>query len=245
MAIQMEERFPIVDIFAQTPPIPDACQWVLFLRNHDELTLEMVTDEERDYMYRVYAHDPQARINLGIRRRLAPLLGNNRRKIELMNCLLFSLARHAGHLLRRRDWAWATISILAIATAFALPCNGRPIATPVSRANPQRLYLPPNIDPEYSYVTVNVETQYNNPQSFLWWMKRLMAMRQLHPAFSRGSFDLLQPANPKVLAFVRTYQDEKLLVVANLSRFAQYVELDLSAHEGAQPVELFGAVSSQ
>ena len=240
MAIQMEERFPIADILAQMPPIPENCQWVLFLRNHDELTLEMVSDEERDYMYRVYAHDRRARINLGIRRRLAPLLGNNRRKIELMNALLFSLPGtpvvYYGDELGMGDNIY-----LGDRDGVRTPMQWSADRNAgFSRANPQRLYLPPNIDPEYSYVTINVETQYNNPQSLLWWMKRLMAMRQLHPAFSRGSFELLQPANPKVLAYVRAYQGEKLLIVANLSRFAQYVELDLSPHEGAQPVELFG-----
>jgi maltose alpha-D-glucosyltransferase/alpha-amylase len=240
MALHMEDRFPIVDIISQTPPIPDPSQWALFLRNHDELTLEMVTDEERDYMYRVYAHDPKARINLGIRRRLAPLLGNNRRRIELMNGLLFSLPGtpiiYYGDEIGMGD------------NVYLGDRNG--VRTPMqwsadrnagfSRANPQRLYLPVTIDPEYHYETVNVEAQQNNTYSLLWWMKRLIALRKQHPAFGRGTMEFLHPRNGKVLAFMRRYEDEQILVVANLSRFAQFVELDLSAHKTKIAVELFG-----
>lgn len=240
MSLQMEDRFPIIDILQQTPAIPDVCQWFLFLRNHDELTLEMVTDEERDYMYRVYAHDQQARINLGIRRRLAPLLGNNRRKIELLNGLLLSLPGtpviYYGDEIGMGD------------NIYLGDRNG--VRTPMqwsidrnagfSPANAQRLYLPVIIDPEYHYEALNVETQQNNPHSLLWWMKRLIALRQRHRAFGRGTFDFLLPENRKVLAFVRRYEDEAILVVVNLSRFTQYVELDLSPHRGAVPVELFG-----
>ncbi|MEW6048125.1 MAG: maltose alpha-D-glucosyltransferase, partial [Bacillota bacterium] len=240
MAIHMEDRFPITDILSQTPAIPETAQWALFLRNHDELTLEMVTDEERDYMYRVYAQDPQARINLGIRRRLAPLLGNHRRKIELMNGLLFSLPGtpiiYYGDEIGMGD------------NIYLGDRNG--VRTPMqwsadrnagfSRANPQRLYLPIIIDPEYHYEAVNVEAQQNNPHSLLWWMRRLIALRKRFKAFSRGSLDFLHPENRKVLAFVRRYEDEQILVVANLSRFVQYVELDLSAFRGMVPVELFG-----
>ena len=240
MAIHMEDRFPIIDILQQTPPIPDDCQWAVFLRNHDELTLEMVTDEERDYMYRVYAQDPQARINLGIRRRLAPLLGNNRRRIELMNGLLFSLPGtpviYYGDEIGMGD------------NIYLGDRNG--VRTPMqwsadrnagfSRANPQQLYLPVIIDPEYHYETVNVEAQQNNPHSLLWWMKRLIALRKRYKAFGRGSMEFLHPENRKVLAFIRRYEDETMLVVANLSRFAQYVELDLRSYKGTIPVELFG-----
>jgi maltose alpha-D-glucosyltransferase/alpha-amylase len=240
MGIQMEDRFPIIDILQQTPPIPDNCQWMLFLRNHDELTLEMVTDEERDYMYRVYAHDRQARINLGIRRRLAPLMSNNRRKIELMNGLLFSLPGtpiiYYGDEIGMGD------------NIYLGDRNG--VRTPMqwsadrnagfSRANPQKLFLPVIIDPEYHYESVNVETQSNNPQSLLLWMKRLIALRQLYPAFSRGSLEFVNFENRKVLAFVRKHEDQTVLVVANLSRFVQFAELDLSAFQGATPVELFG-----
>jgi maltose alpha-D-glucosyltransferase/alpha-amylase len=240
MAMHTQDRFPIVDILEQTPAIPDSCQWALFLRNHDELTLEMVTDEERDSMYRAYAHDRDARINLGIRRRLAPLLSNNRRRIELMNGLLFSLpgtpVLYYGDEIGMGD------------NIYLGDRNG--VRTPMqwsgdrnagfSRANPQKLYLPIIIDPEYHYEAINVEAQQANPHSLLWWTKRLLGLRRQHQAFSRGSIEFLDPQNRKILAFVRKHQDESLLVVANLSRFVQYVELDLSAFEGIAPVELFG-----
>jgi maltose alpha-D-glucosyltransferase/alpha-amylase len=240
MAIHMEDRFPIVDIMNQTPPIPDTCQWCLFLRNHDELTLEMVTDEERDYMYRAYAADPRARINLGIRHRLAPLLGNNRRRIELLNGLLFSLPGtpvvYYGDEIGMGD------------NIYLGDRNG--VRTPMqwsadrnagfSRANPQRLFLPVIIDPEYHYEAVNVDAQQNNTNSLLWWMKWLMALRKRHRAFGRGSLEFLAPLNRKVLAFLRCYDNETILVVANLSRFVQPVELDLSRFAGCTPIELFG-----
>src|SRR5262245_3524381 len=240
MAKHMEDRFPLVDIIQQTPQIPEICQWVLFLRNHDELTLEMVTDEERDYMYRVYAHDPAARINLGIRRRLAPLLNNNRRTIELLHGLLFSLPGtpviYYGDEIGMGD------------NIYLGDRDG--VRTPMqwsgdrnagfSRANPQRLYLPVIIDPEYLYESVNVETQRNNPQSFWWWIKRLIGVRHHHSAFGRGSLELLFPDNSKVLAFIRQLEADRVLVVANMSRLSQYVELDLSSYENYVPVELFG-----
>jgi maltose alpha-D-glucosyltransferase/alpha-amylase len=240
MALHMEDRFPIIDILTQTPEIPASCQWALFLRNHDELTLEMVTDEERDYMYRVYAHDAHARINLGIRRRLAPLLGRDRRRIELMNALLFSLPGtpviYYGDEIGMGD------------NFYLGDRNG--VRTPMqwsadrnagfSRCNPQRLFLPVIVDPEYHYESVNVEAQQSNPHSFLWWMKRLIALRKAHKAFGRGSITFLHPSNRKVLAFIRTHEDEHILVVVNLSRFVQYVELDLSAYKGQVAVEMFG-----
>jgi maltose alpha-D-glucosyltransferase/alpha-amylase len=240
MGLQMEDSFPIIDILQQTPQIPDNCQWAVFLRNHDELTLEMVSDEDRDYMYRVYAQDPQARINLGIRRRLAPLLGNNRRKIELMNSLLLSMP--GTPVLYYGDE-------IGMGDNFYLgDRNG--VRTPMqwsgdrnagfSRTNPQKLYLPTIVDPEYHYETVNVEAQRANPNSLWWWMKRLLAIRSRYKAFGRGTFELLYPENRKVLAFTRTYQGEHILVVANLSRFVQAVELDLSAFKGMVPVEIFG-----
>ncbi|MFH1652132.1 MAG: maltose alpha-D-glucosyltransferase, partial [Chloroflexota bacterium] len=243
MAIRMEDRFPIIDILQHTPNIPESCQWALFLRNHDELTLEMVTDEERDYMYRVYAHDPQSRLNLGIRRRLAPLLNNDRRKIELMNGLLFSLPGtpviYYGDEIGMGD------------NIYLGDRNG--VRTPMqwssernagfSRANPQRLFLPVSIDPEYHYQAVNVETQQNNTDSLLWWMKHLIAQRNRFKAFGRGSIEFLQPDNRKVLAFLRKYENETLLVVANLSRHSQYANLNLAAHAGCVPVEVFGQTS--
>lgn len=240
MATRMEDRFPIVEIIDQTPAIPPNCQWAIFLRNHDELTLEMVTDDERDYMYRVYAHDRQMRINLGIRRRLAPLLGNDRRKIELMNALLFSMPGtpviYYGDEIGMGD------------NIYLGDRNG--VRTPMqwsadrnagfSRANPQKLYLPITIDPEYHYEAVNVEAQQNNPHSLLWWTKRLIDQRKRHKAFGRGSLEFLTPSNRRVLAFIRRYEDETVLVVANLSRFPQHAELDLSKFKGLAPVEMFG-----
>jgi len=240
MAIRMEDRFPIIDILQQTPPISSTSQWALFLRNHDELTLEMVTDEDRDYMYRVYAQDPQARINLGIRRRLAPLLENHRGKIELMNGLLFSLpgtpVLYYGDEIGMGD------------NIYLGDRNG--VRTPMqwnadrnagfSRANPQRLFLPVIIDPAYHFEAVNVEVQQSNPYSLLWWMKHLIALRKRFRAFGRGSLEFLYPRNHKVLAFVRRYEDECILVVANLSRFIQAAELDLSPFQGMRPVEMLG-----
>ncbi len=240
MGIRMEDRLPIIDILQQTPSIPETCQWATFLRNHDELTLEMVTDEDRDYMYRVYAQDPQARINFGIRRRLAPLLENYRGKIELMNGLLFSLPGtpviYYGDEIGMGD------------NIYLGDRNG--VRTPMqwssernagfSRANPQRLYFPVIIDPEYHYEAVNVEAQQNNPHSLLWWMKRLIALRRRHHAFGRGTLDFLDADNHKVLAFLRSYEEESILVVANLSRFAQAADLDLSAFAGSVPVEMLG-----
>ena len=240
MAIRMENRFPIVDIMEQTPAVDECCQWAIFLRNHDELTLEMVTDEERDYMYRVYAQDPRMRVNLGIRRRLAPLLANNRRRIELMSSLLCSMP--GTPILYYGDE-------IGMGDNFYLgDRNG--VRTPMqwsadrnagfSRANPQKLYLPLITDPEYHYETINVEAQQANPQSLLWWMKRLFLLRKRYKAFSRGSIHFLDPDNYKVLVYVRSYQDEHVLVAANLSRFVQYTELDLSSFAGRVPVEMFG-----
>jgi maltose alpha-D-glucosyltransferase/alpha-amylase len=244
MAVRMEDRFPIIDILQQTPPIPETAQWAIFLRNHDELTLEMVTDEERDYMYRVYAADREQRINVGIRRRLAPLLGNDRRRIELLNALLFSLP--GTPVLYYGDE-------IGMGDNFYLgDRNG--VRTPMqwsadknagfSRTNPQRLFLPVIVDPTYHYEAVNVEAQQGNPHSLLWWTRRMIALRKRHPAFSRGTIEFLQPDNHRVLAFLRRYvsetADETILLVANLSRFAQHAELDLSALAGLTPVELFG-----
>jgi maltose alpha-D-glucosyltransferase/alpha-amylase len=240
MALRMEDRFPIIDILENTPEIPDTCQWALFLRNHDELTLEMVTDEERDYMYRVYAQDQQMRINLGIRRRLAPLLGNHRRRIELMNGLLFSLPGtpivYYGDEIGMGDNIY-----LGDRNGVRTPMQWSPDRNAgFSRANPQRLYLPIIIDPEYHYETVNVEAQQNNPHSLLWWTKRLIGIRKRFKAFGRGTIEFLHPENKKVLVFIRRFGEECILVVANLSRFVQYVELDLSVYEGMVPVEIFG-----
>ncbi len=240
MALRMEDRAPITEILRLTPPIPENCQWAMFLRNHDELTLEMVTDEERDYMYRSYAHDREMRINLGIRRRLAPLLENDRRRIELMNALLLSLPGtpvvYYGDEIGMGDNIY-----LGDRNGVRTPMQWAPDRNAgFSRANPQKLYLPVNIDPEYHYEAINVETQQNNSHSLLWYMKRMIAQRKQHPSFGRGSFELLFPNNRKVLAFVRQFEDEKILVVANLSRFTQFAELDLAKHAGSVPTEIFG-----
>ncbi|WP_309229794.1 maltose alpha-D-glucosyltransferase [Oscillatoria sp. FACHB-1407] len=240
MALRMEDNFPIMDILQQTPPIPDNCQWGLFLRNHDELTLEMVTDEDRDYMYRVYAQDPEMRLNLGIRRRLAPLLWNDRRQIELLNSLLLSLpgtpVLYYGDEIGMGDNVY-----VGDRNGVRTPMQWSPDRNAgFSRANPQRLYLPLIVDAEYHYNTVNVEAQRANPNSLLNAMRRLIATRKRFQALGRGDFQLLHPSNRKVLAFTRTYEDEEILVVANLSRFVQTVELDLSGFRGRVPEEIFG-----
>ncbi len=239
MALQTEDRYPITDIYDQTPAIPDTCQWAIFLRNHDELTLEMVTDEERDYMYKVYVKDPKARINLGIRHRLAPLMGNNRKKIELLNYLLFSLpgtpvlyygdeiGMGDNYYLGDRDGVRTPMQWSSDRNAG------------FSEANPHKLYLPVILDPMYHYEAVNVELQNWNTSSLLWWMKRLINKRKQFKAFSRGDMKFIGSENPKILAFTRTYESETMLVVVNLSRYTQPVELDLSAYSGFNPVEVF------
>ena len=242
MAIQMEDHFPIVDILEQTPAIPDACQWALFIRNHDELTLEMVTDEERDYMYNVYARDPHARINAGIRRRVAPLMGNNRRKIELMYLLLFTLpgtpiiyygdeiGMGDNYYLGDRDGVRTPMQWNADRNAG------------FSRCNPQKLFLPAVIDPEYHYEAVNVENQEANTSSLLWWMRRMIALRKRHAAFGRGGFELRLLDNPKVLSYIRHHGDETILVLVNLSRFTQMVEINNPRFSGHVPRDLFSRI---
>ncbi|MBN2195091.1 MAG: putative maltokinase [Polyangiaceae bacterium] len=239
MAVHLEDSRPIIDVLEHTPQVHESCQWATFLRNHDELTLEMVTDEDRDYMYRVYAHDARARINLGIRRRLAPLL-RMRRKIELMNGLLFALPGtpviYYGDEIGMGD------------NIYLGDRNG--VRTPMqwsgdrnagfSRANPQTLYLPPITDPEYHYEAVNVEAQSRNPSSLLSWMRRMIHLRRQYPVFGRGTLGFVETDNPRILAFVREYGDSRVLVVANLSRFMQYGRLDLQRFVGSVPVELFG-----
>jgi maltose alpha-D-glucosyltransferase/alpha-amylase len=239
MALQTEDRYPITDIFDQTPEIPSTCQWAIFLRNHDELTLEMVTDEERDYMYKVYVKDPRARINLGIRHRLAPLMGNSRRKIELLNYLLFSLPGtpviYYGDEIGMGD------------NVYLGDRNG--VRTPMqwsadrnagfSEANPHKLYLPIILDPEYHYESVNVDLQSGSTSSLLWWMKRLINKRKQYKALSRGDLKFVPTENSKILAFTRTYEDETILVVTNLSRYTQPTELDLEKFNGYVPEEVF------
>ena len=246
MSLRLEHRTPIVDIMEQTPEPPPGGQWATFLRNHDELTLEMVTDEERDLMLRAYATDLEMRINLGIRRRLAPLLGNDRRKIELLNALLFSLPGtpviYYGDEIGMGD------------NVYLGDRNG--VRTPMqwsadrnagfSTANPHRLYMPLITEQGYHYESINVETQAANPASLLSWMRQLIALRKRHRVLGRGSIEFLEPENPHVLAFIRHPTPEMdpaekpLLCVANLSRLAQQVELDLRDFTGAVPVEVFG-----
>src|SRR6185503_3154302 len=218
MAVRQEDRHPLVEILRPTPDIPENCQWAMFLRNHDELTLEMVTDEERDYMYQAYGADLQMRINVGIRRRLAPLLENSRRRIELLHSLLFSMPGtptvYYGDELGMGD------------NIYLGDRNG--VRTPMqwtgdrnggfSRADPARLYAPPIMDAIYGYQAVNVEAQERSPSSLLHWMRRLIALRRRHRTFGRGTIRFLAPANRKVLAYVREYEGEKILCVANLSR---------------------------
>jgi maltose alpha-D-glucosyltransferase / alpha-amylase len=240
MALRMEDSYPISDILEQTPSIPESCQWAIFLRNHDELTLEMVTDEERDYMVERYATDRQTRINLGIRRRLAPLLENDRRRIELMNLLLLSLpgtpVLYYGDEIGMGDNAYlGDRDGVRTPMQWSSDRNGG-----FSRANPQKLILPTISDPEYRFETVNVEVQEQNVSSLLWWMKRMIALRKQHPAFGRGSLRMLAPENRKVLAFLRETADETLLIVVNLSRYPQWVELGLADFAGRVPVELLG-----
>ena len=240
MAVRLEDRIPVTDILEQTPQIPETSQWALFLRNHDELTLEMVTDEERDYMYRVYASEVKARLNLGIRRRLAPLLKNDRKRIELLNLLLLSLPGtpviYYGDEIGMGD------------NIFLGDRNG--VRTPMhwsadknagfSRCTPQAIYAPIILDPEYHYEAINVETQQNNQHSLLWWTRRVLALRKRWKVFGFGTLEFLQPENRKVLAFIRKHEEQTVLVIANLSRFPQPVELDLSRFQGRVPTELFG-----
>jgi maltose alpha-D-glucosyltransferase/alpha-amylase len=242
MALRQEDRLPITDIMAQTPEIPDSCQWALFLRNHDELTLEMVTNDERDYMYLAYSGDSRMRINLGIRRRLATLMDNNRRRIELLNSLLFSFpgtpVLYYGDEIGMGD------------NIYLGDRNG--VRTPMqwnadrnagfSRASPARLYSPVIMDPVLGYEAVNVEAQQGDPSSLLSWMRNMIALRKLFPVFGRGKLEFLNPSNRKVLAYLRRDDEQRVLCVANLSRFAQPVDLDLPELEGVIPVEMLGYV---
>ena len=240
LGLHMEDRLPIVEILEQTPPIPETSQWALFLRNHDELTLIYVTDEERDYMWRMYAKTGQARLNLGIRRRLAPLLGNDRKRIELLNALLFSLP--GTPVLYYGDEIGLGENIyLGDRDGVRTPMQWSSDKNAgFSRANPQSLYLPIILDPAYHYEAVNVEVQLANPHSLLWWTRRMLALRKRWRALGEGKCEFLHHDNRKVLAYLLRHEKEVLLVVANLSRFVQSVELDLSAFKQLVPVELFG-----
>ncbi|MEH6691243.1 MAG: maltose alpha-D-glucosyltransferase [Pseudorhizobium pelagicum] len=240
MAIAKEDRFPITDIMRQTPEIPENCQWAIFLRNHDELTLEMVTDEERDYLWSTYAADSRARINLGIRRRLAPLMERDRRRIELMNALLLSMpgtpVLYYGDEIGMGDNIY-----LGDRDGVRTPMQWSPDRNGgFSKADPARLVLPPVMDPLYGYEAVNVEAQAADAHSLLNWTRRMLSLRGKHPAFGRGSLRFMTPGNRKILAYMREYQGETILCVANLSRIPQAVELDLSEFQGRVPIELTG-----
>jgi len=240
MAIAQEDRHPLVEIMQQTPEIPDSSQWAIFLRNHDELTLEMVTSRERDYMYKQYAADMQARINLGIRRRLAPLLENDPDRIKLMNSLLLSMP--GSPIIYYGDEIGMGDNIyLGDRNGVRTPMQWSPDRNAgFSRADPQRLYLPPIMDPVYGYESVNVEAQARDPSSHLAWMKRMLATRASSKAFGRGRLTFLRPGNRKILCYLREIKEEAILCVANLARTAQPVELDLKRFKGRVPVEMLG-----
>jgi maltose alpha-D-glucosyltransferase / alpha-amylase len=240
MAIAQEDRHPIVEIMEQTPDIPDTCQWAIFLRNHDELTLEMVTSRERDYMYQSYAADARARLNLGIRRRLAPLLDNDPERIKLMNSLLLSMPG-APIIYYGDEIGMGDNVFLGDRNGLRTPMQWSPDRNAgFSRADPQQLYLPPIMDPVYGYEAVNVEAQIRNRSSLLNWMKRMLQVRRSSQAFGRGTLRLIRPGNRRVLVYLREYGEDKILCVANLARSAQPVELDLAEHRGAVPIELLG-----
>jgi maltose alpha-D-glucosyltransferase / alpha-amylase len=247
MAVRREQRHPITEILAQTPDLPDGAQWGIFLRNHDELTLEMVTDEERDYMYNEYAKDPQMKRNVGIARRLFPLLENDRRIAELFHGMLFSMP--GSPVLYYGDEIGMGDNIyLGDRDGVRTPMQWSPDRNAgFSRADFARLYLPPLMDPVYGYQAVNVEAETLNPSSFLHWMRRMLEARRAHPVFGTGSFEVLSAENPSVLAYLRRQTDDQdhediVLCVNNLSRFAQPVELQLSPLAGKVPIELTGRV---
>ncbi len=240
MAIAQEDRHPVVEIMKQTPDIPSNCQWAIFLRNHDELTLEMVTNGERDYMYKMYGAEPKSRLNLGIRRRLAPLMDNEFDKIRLMNSLLLSMP--GSPIIYYGDEIGMGDNIfLGDRNGVRTPMQWSPDRNGgFSRADPQRLFLPPIMDPVYGFEAVNVEAQARDPSSLLNWTRRLLSVRRGSRAFGRGELHFLEPGNRKILAYLRSYEDEIILCVANLARSAQPVELDLRAYKGYTPVELIG-----
>ena len=242
IALRKEDRTPIVEIMESTPPIPDDCQWALFLRNHDELTLEMVTDEERDYMWSEYASDRRARINLGIRRRLAPLVDNSRRRIELLNALLLSMPGtpviYYGDEIGMGDNVY-----LGDRNGVRTPMQWTPDRNAgFSRADAAALYSPVIQDPVYGYQAVNVEAQERIPGSLLHFTRRIINMRRRYPVFGRGTLEFLHPENRHVLAYLRQHEGVTVLCVANLSRFSQYAELDLAHYAGSVPVEIMGRV---
>ncbi|WP_455379393.1 maltose alpha-D-glucosyltransferase [Petrachloros mirabilis] len=240
MGVRSEDWHPIVDMFTHTPPIPENCQWCLFLRNHDELTLEMCSGEERDYMYYAYARDPSMRRNIGIARRLAPLLDNDRRKIELLNSLVFTLpgspiVYYGDEIGMGDNVHLGDRNGVRTPMQWTADRNGG-----FSKTDPSKLYLPAITDSVYGYQAINVEAQQQSPHSLLHWMKRMIAVRKQHPAFGRGTLTFLRPRNDKVIAYLREYREDTLLLVQNLASSAQAVELDLAKFQGAVPIELFG-----
>ncbi|AMN45680.1 maltose alpha-D-glucosyltransferase/ alpha-amylase [Steroidobacter denitrificans] len=240
MAVALEDRYPISEILRQTPDIPENCQWAIFLRNHDELTLEMVTDRERDYMYQMYAQEPRMRVNVGIRRRLAPLLGNDTDRIKLMNSLLLSMPGspviYYGDEIGMGDNIYiGDRDGVRTPMQWSIDRNAG-----FSRADPQRLYLPTIMDPIYGYQAVNVEAQNRDPSSLLNWTRRILAVRRQYQCFGRGTLDFVRPQNRKLIAYIRSFDAEIVLCVANLAQTAQAVELDLSKYKGRVPVELMG-----
>jgi maltose alpha-D-glucosyltransferase/alpha-amylase len=240
MSVRREDATPIYEILRQTPEIPENCQWAAFLRNHDELTLEMVTDEERDYMYAEYAKDPRMKLNLGIRRRLAPLLDMGRDEIELMTAILFSLpgspVLYYGDEIGMGDNVYlGDRDGVRTPMQWTSDRNGG-----FSKADFAQLYLPPLMDPVYGYQAINVEAQLRHATSLLRWTRRFIALRKEHPVFGHGDYQPLEPSNNKIFAHIRTYEDDVILCVHNMARSAQAVELDLSAYEGRYPVELYG-----
>ena len=240
MALKLEDRKPMIDILEKTPEIPPTCQWGLFLRNHDELTLEMVTEEERDYMYDEYALDTTARLNLGIRRRLAPLVENDRRRIELMHAMLLSLP--GSPIIYYGDEIGMGDNIyLGDRHGVRTPMQwNRNWNAGFSTADPERLYLPTITNSLYGYQTINVEAEKRSQHSLLAWMKKIIRIRKSVRVFGRGSIEFLKPANHRVFAYVRQFELEVVLVVNNLSSAAHVVELDLSPFQGAIPIEMFG-----
>jgi maltose alpha-D-glucosyltransferase/alpha-amylase len=242
MALRRETRYPVTEVLAQTPSIPDGCQWGLFLRNHDELTLEMVSDDERDYMYTEYAKDPRMRRNLGIGRRLATLIDNDRRVAELFHALLFSLP--GSPVLYYGDEIGMGDNIyLGDRDSVRTPMQWSPDRNAgFSQADFAQLYLPPLMDPVYGFQAINVEGEMRDPSSFLHWLRRMLEVRRHHAVFGCGSFEVLHAENPSVLAFVRQVGDDTVLCVHNMSRFAQPVELHLARFEGKVPIELMGRV---
>ncbi|HET9772289.1 MAG TPA: alpha-glucosidase C-terminal domain-containing protein, partial [Acidimicrobiia bacterium] len=242
MALRRAQRHPITEILAQTPEVPDGCQWGIFLRNHDELTLEMVTDEERDYMWNEYAKDPRMKLNIGIRRRLAPLVDNDRRVMELFHAMLFSLP--GSPILYYGDEIGMGDNIfLGDRDGVRTPMQWSPDRNAgFSRADFAQLYSAPLMDPVYGFQALNVEGELRDPSSLLHWLQRMLQVRKRHPLFGIGSFEVLSAENPSVLAYVREWQDDVVLCVNNLSRFAQPVELSLQRFEGRTPIELLGRV---